>query len=78
MSYLKKNIMITDNFKINLNQNIWGLLLTLLTLGVSEYYNLCTLYWFGLILSLIASISFIITLCAYTINYYKLKTKNEN
>jgi hypothetical protein len=62
-----------DNFKINLNQNLWGLFLTLLTLGAAEYFGLCTLYWFGLILSGLTSISFLITLVAYTINYWKSK-----
>lgn len=65
--------MTTENFKINLNQNIWGLILALLTLGTAEYYELCTLYWFGLVLSIITSLSFLITLFAYTINYYKKK-----
>jgi glucan phosphoethanolaminetransferase (alkaline phosphatase superfamily) len=50
--------MATDDFKINLNQNLWGLLVTLITLEAAEYFDLCTLYWFGLILSIIASISF--------------------
>lgn len=62
-----------DSFKINLNQNLWGLLLTLFTLGIAEYFGLCTLYWFGLILSGLTSISFLVTLLAYTINYWKGK-----
>jgi hypothetical protein len=65
----------TENFKINLNQNLWGLLLCLLTLGLGEYYNLGTLFKFGLILSCLASISFTITLIAYTVNYWKEKMK---
>lgn len=67
--------MTTDEFKINLNQNLWGLLVTLITLGAAEYFDLCTLYWFGLILSLVASISFTVTLVAYTLNYWKNKMK---
>jgi hypothetical protein len=65
----------TDNFKINLNQNLWGLLLALLTLGTAEYFKLCTLYWFGVILSSLTIISFIVTLTAYTLNYWKGKMK---
>lgn len=64
-----------ENFKINLNQNLWGLLLALLTLGTAEYFKLCTLYWFGIILSSLTSISFIVTLTAYTLNYWKGKMK---
>lgn len=69
--------MALSDFKINLNQNLWGLLLSLLTLGVGEYYGLCSLYWFGLVLSLFTSLSFLITLTAYTIRYWKLKMTNH-
>ena len=64
-----------DNFKINLNQNLWGLLISLLTLGVAEYFDLSTLYGFGFILSILTSFSLSITLLAYTINYWKNKMK---
>lgn len=67
----------TDDFKINLNQNLWGLLLALITLGTAEYFSLCTLFWFGLILSGLTSISFLITLTAYTINYWRNKMKSK-
>ena len=69
--------MALSDFKINLNQNLWGLLLSLLTLGAGEYYGLCSLYWFGLLLSSITSLSFSITLTAYTIKYWKLKMANR-
>jgi len=62
-----------DNFKINLNQNLWGLLICLLTLGIAEYFKLCTLYIIGIIISVFACLSFLITLTAYTINYWKSK-----
>jgi glucan phosphoethanolaminetransferase (alkaline phosphatase superfamily) len=65
----------TDSFKINLNQNLWGLLLTLLALGTSEYFDLYTLYWISLILSILTSISFLVTLLAYTINYWGKRMK---
>jgi hypothetical protein len=65
--------MTADNFKINLNQNIWGLILSLMALGTAEYYELCTLYWFGLVLSGLTSLSFVVTLFAYTVNYCKKK-----
>ena len=67
----------TDDFKINLNQNVWGLLLSLTTLGVSEYFNFKCLFWFGLILSVLTTISFTSTLTAYTINYCRKKIKND-
>jgi len=67
-----------ENFKINLNQNLWGLILSILTLGISEYFDLKTLFVFGLILSIISSLSFSITLVAYTINYWNEKMKKTH
>ena len=67
----------TDNIKLNLNQNLWALLVTLVAVGAAEYYNLCTLYIFGVILSTLVSLSFGVTLIAYTINYWKMKMKND-
>lgn len=66
-----------ENLKINLNQNLWGLLLTLGTLGIAEYFDLHCLYWFGLILSIVSGISYIITLIAYTIKYWKNKLQEK-
>jgi len=43
--------MSADNFKINLNQNLWVLVVAFIALGASEYYRLCTLFWFGVVLS---------------------------
>jgi len=65
----------TDKFNINLNQNLWGLIVTLITLGTAEYYKLNILFWFGLILSTIASLSFIATLIKYTIIYVRKPPK---
>lgn len=62
-----------DNFKIELNQNLWALIVSLIALGASEYYELSTLYRFGFILSILTSISFFITLIAYTYIYCKNK-----
>ncbi|SHM73894.1 hypothetical protein SAMN05443669_10641 [Flavobacterium xanthum] len=63
-----------ENFKINLNQNLWALIVSLLTLGSSEYYNLKTSYYFGIVLSIITSISVIISLYFYTKNYIQNKS----
>ena len=64
-----------EQFKINLNQNIWGLVVGLGGLGVAEYYGLHTLYWFTLVLSGIMVLSVAVTTLAYTINYWKHKMK---
>jgi putative effector of murein hydrolase LrgA (UPF0299 family) len=62
-----------DQFKINLNQNLWGLLVSYGFLGVAEYYTLCTLYWFAIVPSIAMSISVCITTFSYTSNYVKNK-----
>lgn len=67
--------MSVDQFKINLNQNLWGLLISLIALGTGEYYCLRTLYWVGLVLAGFTGVSYIITLFPYTRTYWK--NKNE-
>lgn len=57
----------TDDFKINLNQNLWGLLLSLSALGAAEHFNLPTLYKFAVAVALVMSLSVIITTGAYTV-----------
>lgn len=61
----------TDQFKINLNQNLWGLVIGFATLGVSEHYNLHTLYWFAVTVSVIMVLSISFTTLAYTKTYWK-------
>jgi len=63
----------TDNINVNLNQNLWALVVSLATLGVSEYFCLRTLYWFGLILSIACSVSILLSLVAYTREYWYKK-----
>jgi len=60
---------ISDSFKINLNQNLWPLIIGLLSLGISEYYKLCVLFWFAFIICFFMTISVIITFCFYTYRY---------
>jgi hypothetical protein len=64
-----------DQFKINLNQNLWGLVVGLGALGAAEHFNLCVLFWFGVLLSSWMSISVMATTIPYTINYWKYKMK---
>ena len=63
----------TEQFKINLNQNLWGLLVGLGTLGVAEYFKLCTLFWFAVVVSVIMVCSIAVTTFAYTVNYWNNK-----
>lgn len=64
-----------EDIKINLNQNLWLLIVSLLTLGFSEFYKLYCLFYFGIILSLISTISSVVTLFYYTKKYIKNKNK---
>ncbi len=65
---------VTENFKINLNQNLWGLVVSFLSLGIAEHYKLCTLFWFATVIALVMSISIILTTYFYTKNYCKNKS----
>ena len=60
-----------DPFKINLNQNLWGLVVGLGAMGAAEHYNLCTLFWFSVVVSVIMVASLAVTTLAYTMNYWK-------
>lgn len=62
-----------DKFKINLNQNLWVLVVGFLSLGLSEYYDLEKLGILSLALSILALISVVTTLLFYTIQYCKNK-----
>ncbi len=62
-----------DQFKINLNQNLWGVVVSFSALGAAEYYQLCTLFWFAAVVSTIMVLSIAFTTFAYTTNYWKNK-----
>ena len=58
-----------EQFKINLHQNLWGAILGLSATGVAERYALTTLYYLGLVVSIVMLISLLFTTYAYTKNY---------
>ncbi len=62
-----------DSFKINLNQNLWGLIVAFGALGVAEQYQLRTLFWFASVVSFVMTFSVIITSSVYTYKYCKGK-----
>jgi len=62
-----------DSFKINLNQNLWGLIVGLAALGTAERYHLSNLGRFGLFISGLMSVSLVATTIAYTIKYCRDK-----
>ena len=63
----------TEQFKINLNQNLWGLVASFASLGLAEHYHLSTLFWLSVVVSVVMALSVVCTTIAYTINYWKAK-----
>lgn len=63
-----------NQFKINLNQNLWILVVGFLALGLSEYFDLKKLKILSLVLSVLALLSVFVTLLFYTIRYCKNKS----
>jgi len=63
----------TESFKINLNQNLWGLIVSFTALGAADYYDLSTLFCLALIVSLVMTISVAITASVYTYQYCRNK-----
>ncbi|MEN9852322.1 MAG: hypothetical protein RI996_265 [Candidatus Parcubacteria bacterium] len=62
-----------DKININLNQNLWVVVISLSGVGLSEYYNLHTTFYFSLFLLFTSSISLLVTLFYYTKKYIKNK-----
>jgi hypothetical protein len=60
-----------EEFKINLNQNLWGLVVGLGSLGAAEHFALETLYCFSVVVSVVMVFSVAATTVAYTINYVR-------
>lgn len=66
---------VDDKFRINLNQNLWGLVVAFGALGAAEHYKLCALFWFAVAASVIMVLSVAVTTLAYTKNYWKEKNR---
>lgn len=66
---------VSESFKINLNQNLWVLVVAFLGLGVAEYFDLPKLLKVSYLLCIASIISVLFTLFFYTVNYCKDKTK---
>jgi len=62
-----------DNFRISLNQNLWGLVVSFGALGLAEYYHLSALFWASVVTTVFMIASVAITTWAYTSSYWKGK-----
>ena len=62
---------VEDKFHINLNQNVWGLVVAYLALGAAERYELKWLFRVSVALSIALTISVSVTSGFYTWRYCK-------
>lgn len=64
-----------DKFNINLNQNLWGLVVCYASLGAAEHWCLRALFWLSFFASLLMTVSVLVTTGVYTWNYWLNKVK---
>jgi cytochrome c oxidase subunit IV len=64
-----------DKVDINLNQNLWGLVVGLSGIGVAEYFELHRLLCFSQVVSVIMLLSLVCTTFAYTLNYCRKRLR---
>jgi len=62
-----------EGFNPNLNQNLWGLVVSFISLAAAEHFKLGTLFWFSVVISVVMTLSVGITTYAYTVAYWKKK-----
>lgn len=60
---------VEDKLNINLNQNLWGLVVTYVSLGVAEHWQLPLLLKLSLVMAIVMSVSVFFTVSFYTWNY---------
>ena len=64
---------IEDKFNVNLNQNLWALVVAYAALGVAEHWCLPWLFKLSRIAAIIMTASVFFTGIAYTWNYCRAK-----
>ncbi len=64
---------IDDKVYVKLNQNLWGLVVSYAGVGLSERYGFHQLWWLSFIVAIAMSISILVCLVFYTINYCRKK-----
>ena len=67
---------IEDQVRINLNQNLWAVVLSLVALGAAEHFGLRTLFWFSVVLAGASTLSVLVTLTVYTVAYCRKKSSS--
>jgi hypothetical protein len=66
---------VEDKFNINLNQNLWGLVVAFAALGVAEHWALKWLFRLSVTVAIVMSVSVFFTILFYTLNYCREKLK---
>jgi len=66
-------VAVEDKFNINLNQNLWGLVVAYGALGVAEHWGLKRLGCLAFITSIWLTISLLFTAAFYTWDYCRKK-----
>jgi hypothetical protein len=69
---------VDDSFKINLNQNLWGLVAAFTALGTAEHWGLRYLFWVSLVTSIVMTLSVLVTTFFYTVSYCQNKPLRKN
>lgn len=70
-----------DSVKIEamkISKVVLSTMASLIALGFGEYYELETLFIFGIVLSMICSISLLFVLIAYTVDFWKKKVCSKD
>ncbi len=63
-----------ESFKIDLNQNLWGLVVAYAALGAAEHWELKRLGCLSLIMAIGMTLSVLVTTLFYTVNYCRSKS----
>jgi hypothetical protein len=66
-------VAVEDKFYINLNQNLWGLVVTYAALGIAEHWCLRWLFYLSRVTSIGMTASVLITASFYTWRYCRNK-----
>jgi hypothetical protein len=68
---------VEDKFNINLNQNLWGLVIAFTALGLSEHYCLPCLLKLSGFVAIVMTASVTLTVAFYTFNYCRDKWQGK-
>jgi len=68
---------VEDKFNINVNQNLWGLVVAYVALATAEHWNLKCFFRLSLCVAVGMSVSVLITALFYTWNYCRKRAASQ-